>query len=126
MSSQYPGYHCTNPMFLHVDNSDSPSLVEQSQQGCHSSCYTLLAVIPSSVKYPIPYACQLASCNVGISCCIFLPLVSLCPYIPCVLLFCTYSQLGLCSPFYSECFLIEPWDSLSDLPGFQLGRCILG
>ena len=52
-------------MFLHVDNSDSPSIVEQSQQGHDSSCYTLLAVIPSSVKYPVPYACWLAPCNSG-------------------------------------------------------------
>ena len=58
---------CMNPMFLIVDNSVSPSLVEQSQQGCGSSCYTLLAVIPSSMKCLIPYACQLASCSVGIS-----------------------------------------------------------
>ena len=29
---------CINPMFLLVDNSDSPSLVEQLQQGCGSSC----------------------------------------------------------------------------------------
>ena len=65
------------PMFLHVDNSDSPSIVEQSQQGHDFSCYALLADIPSSVKYPIPYACQVASCNVGISCCIFLSLVGL-------------------------------------------------
>ena len=31
---------CTNPMFLLVDNSDSPSVVEQLQQGCGSNCYT--------------------------------------------------------------------------------------
>ena len=131
MNLQYPRYYCTNTMFLLVDNSDSPSIVEQSQQGCDSSCYTLLAVIPSSVKYPIPYACQLASCNLGISCCISLFLVSLCPYVPHVLLFCNsyycYSpNWGSAAPFYSGCFLIEPWDSLPDLPGLQLGRCILG
>ena len=126
MSLQYPGYHCTNPMFLHVDNLGSPSIVEQSQQGCDSSCYTLLAVIHSSVKYPIPYVCQLASCNMGISCCILLSLVSLCPYVPHVLLFCNNNNWGSAAPFYSGCFLIEPWDSLSGLLGLQLGRCILG
>ena len=57
----------TNPIFLLVDNLDSPSLVEQSQQGCGSSCYTLLAVIPGSMKCLMPYACQLASCSMGIS-----------------------------------------------------------
>ena len=50
---------------LLVDNSDSPSIVEQSQQGHDSSCNSLLIVIPSSVKYPIPYTCQLAFCNAG-------------------------------------------------------------
>ena len=54
MNLQYHRYHCTHPMFLLVDNSDSPSIVEQSQQGHDSSCYTLLTVIPSSVKIPIP------------------------------------------------------------------------
>ena len=65
MDLQYPRYHCTNPMFLLVDNSDSPSIVEQSQQGCDSSCYTLLTVVPGSVEYSVPYACQLAFCNAG-------------------------------------------------------------
>ena len=55
-------------MFLLVDNSDSPSIVEQLQQGHDSSCYTLFTVIPSSVKYPIPYVCQVASYNAGTSC----------------------------------------------------------
>ena len=34
---------CTNPMFLLVDNSDSPSVVEQLQQGCGSGCYTFIS-----------------------------------------------------------------------------------
>ena len=61
--------YCTNPMFLLVDNSDSPSIVEQLQQGCDSGCYTLLAVIPSYMKCLMLYAChcQLASCSKGIS-----------------------------------------------------------
>ena len=92
---QYARYHHTNPMFLLVDNSDSSSLVEQSQQGCGSSCYTLLAVIPSSVKCPMPYAFQLASCSMDISCCVSC-LLSLCPYIPHVLLFC--NSLYCCPP----------------------------
>ena len=67
MNLQYPRYHCTNPMFLLVDNSDSPSVVEQSQQGCDASCNSLLTIVPSSVMYPMPYACQLAFSNVGMS-----------------------------------------------------------
>ena len=135
MNLQYPRYHCTNPMFLIVDNSDSPSLVEQSQQGHGSSCYTLLVVVPSSVKCPMPYACQLASCSMSISYCASC-LLSLCPYIPRVLLFHNSLLWGSAAPFYPGCFLIEPWDSLSDyvhpgiaclaFPGLQLGRCILG
>ena len=61
------GGYCTNPMFLLVDNSDSPSVVEQLQKECDSGCYTLLAVTPSSMKCLMPYACQLASCSMGIS-----------------------------------------------------------
>ena len=33
---------CANPMFLLVDNSDSPSVVEQLQQGHGSDCYTFI------------------------------------------------------------------------------------
>ena len=96
-----------------MDNSDSPSIVEQLQQGHDSSCYILLTVIPSSVKYLIPYACQLTSCNTGISCCVLLSLISLFTYVPQVLLLHNLHQLGLCNPFYLRCFLIEPWDSMS-------------
>ena len=58
---------CTNPMFLLVDNSDSPSVVGQLQQGHDSGCYTLLAVITSSMMYLMPYACLLASYSMYIS-----------------------------------------------------------
>ena len=34
---------CIKPMFLLVDNADSPSIVEQLQQGCHSDCYTFIS-----------------------------------------------------------------------------------
>ena len=120
MNLHYPRYHCINPMFLLVDNSDSPSLVEQSQQGCGSSYYTLLAFVPSSVKCPMPYACQVVSCSMGISCCVSC-LLSLCPYVPCVLLFCNsfyccslwcplhLSLLGLCNPpFIQGVFPVNP------------------
>ena len=68
MNLQYPRYHGITPLFLLVDNSDSPSIVEQSQQGCDSSCNSLLTIVPSSVMYPIPYVCQLAFSYAGISC----------------------------------------------------------
>ena len=97
MNLQYPRYHCTTLMFLLVD---SHSIVEQSQKGCDSSCKTLLTVIPSSVKYSIPYACQLASCNMGITFPVFFSSAISYP-------------TGLCRPFYLGFFLIEPWDSLS-------------
>ena len=58
---------CTNPMFLLVDSSDSPSVVKKLQQGCDSGCYTLLAVVPSSTGCLMPYVCQLASYSMGIS-----------------------------------------------------------
>ena len=111
---QYPMYHCIIPMLLLLDNSDSPSIVEQSQQGCDSICHPLLTIIPGSMMYPMPYACQLASSNVGISCSVLLSLVSMYPYIP---MFCPsqpFYQLGLCSSFYLRCFIFTPWDSLSD------------
>ena len=48
-----------------VDNSDSTSIVEQSQQGADSSCILLLFLVSDSVKYPMPYASCLASCSAG-------------------------------------------------------------
>ena len=120
---------CTNPMFLLVDNSDSPSLVEQSWQGHGSSCYTLLAVVPSSMKCLIPYACQLAFSSIGISYYVpcscsydlWFPMVfsSITPtsyFLP-FLFFIPFLLLllwGSAAPFYPGYFLIEPWDSLSD------------
>ena len=116
-------------MFLLVDNSDPPSLVEQSQEGHGSSCYTLLAVVPSSVKSLMSYACQLTSCSMGISyyapCSCFYDLTFpmffsfVTPTSYFLLLTFLHSYVPtfpgpLQSPFYPGCFLIEPWDSLSD------------
>ena len=102
---QYPRYHCTNPMFLLVDNSDSPSIMEQSQLGCGSSCYTLLAVIPSSVKCPMLYACKLASCSMGISCCVSCLSVLMFPvFFPSATLSTAVLSLGLCSPLLFRLF----------------------
>ena len=104
---------CINPMFLLMDNSDSPSIVEQLQQDMVLIALPLLVVFPGSMMCLMPYACQLASCSMGISnntsCPDSMTLCSLCPLFSSPL-----SSLGFCSPFYSGCFLVEPWDSLSD------------
>ena len=94
---------CTNTMFLLVDSSDSPSLVKQSWQGCVSSCYTLLAAFPSSMKCLTPYACQLVSCSMGIS-----------YYVPCScsydltfpMFFSSITPMSYFLPFYSSLLLL--------------------
>ena len=78
----------------------------------------LLVINPSSMMCLMPYACQLASCSMGISkyasCSI--TLCSPCPLFSFLLAPCSplHLLLGFCSPFYPGCFLTEPWDSLSD------------
>ena len=120
MNLQYSRYHCITPMFLLVDNSDSPSIVQHSQQGCGSSWNPLLTVVPSSVMYPMPYACQLAFSNVGMSCSVPQWMLSLL----CVHL-CVFARKSIwslqevsptefCNLFYLGCSLFAPWDSLSD------------
>ena len=115
--------YCINPMFLLVNNSDSPSLVEHLQQGCGSSCYTLLTVVPGSMKCLIPYACQLASCSMGIS--YYVPYS--CSYDLTFLVFFSFFFFSLSGalqpPFYPGCFLTEPWDGLS---GFVISHLLLG
>ena len=54
-----------NPMILLVDNSDSPSQVEQLQQGPSLIVMPLLVIVPSSLIYPMPYAWFLAFCSMG-------------------------------------------------------------
>ena len=103
---------CTNPVFLFMDNSDSPSIVEQLQQDVILIVIPLLVIAPSSMMCLMPYACQLASCSMGISnyaSCPDSDFTSLCPLFSSPL-----SSPGFCSPFHSGCFLVEPWDSLSD------------
>ena len=120
MDMQYPRYHCITPILLLVDNSDSPSIVEQSQQGCDSSCNSLLTVVPSSVMYPISYACQLGFGNVDMSCSIPQWMLSLLCVHLCVFArqsikeFCKVSPTGFCNAFYLWCSVFAPWDSLSD------------
>ena len=116
MNLQYPRYHYITPMFLLVDKSDSPSIIEQSQQGCDLSCNSLLTVIPSSVMFPMPYACQLAFCNAVMSCSVPNRSFLFCVYI-CVCLPGSLSEVslaGFCNPFHLGCSLFTPWDSLSD------------
>ena len=74
----------------------------------------LLVIIPSSMMCLMPYACQLASCSMGISNYTSCP-DSMTLHSPCPLFSSPLSPFsGFCSPFYSGCFLVEPWDSLSD------------
>ena len=58
----YQGGGCSVP--YPVDNSDSPSVVEQSQQGITAVVFHLLFLVSGSVEYPVPYASCLASCSV--------------------------------------------------------------
>ena len=50
-----------------MDNSDSPSIVEQLQQDVILIVIPLLIIAPSSMMCFMLYACQLASCSMGIS-----------------------------------------------------------
>ena len=74
----------------------------------------LLVISPGSMMCLMPYACQLASCSMGLSNHASCP-DSVTLYSPCHLFSSPPSlSLGLCSPLYSGCFFVEPWDSLSD------------
>ena len=102
-------------MFLLVDNSDSPSIVEQLQtRTWFWLLYLYQQKFPGSIMYLMPYACQLASCSMHISCYASCS-CSISSHSSCSSsLLLLPSQLGFCSPFYPGCFLVEPWDSLSD------------
>ena len=86
-----------------VDNSDSPSIVEQLSQGLSLVVIHLLVIVTSSLTYPMPYALFLASCSMGGHMLLFLLLTLHSP-----LLLCSHSQasrilihllpLGFCSP----------------------------
>ena len=43
----------------------SPSIVDQLQQISSLIVIPLLVIVPSSLRYPVPYACILASCIMG-------------------------------------------------------------
>ena len=76
----------------------------------------LLVIVPSSMMYLKPYACQLAFCSMGISnyasCHDFMTLYSPCPCSSCspALLLAPW---GSAVPFIQGVFLLN-WDSLSD------------
>ena len=94
-------------MFLLMDNSDSPSIVEQLQQDVILIVIPLLVIAPSSTMCLMPYAYQLAFCSMGISnyasCPDSMTLHSLCP------LFSFPSPpLGFCSPFIQGVSLLNP------------------
>ena len=116
-------WYCST--FLLIDNSDSPSIVEQLWQDVTLVVIPLLVIIPSLIMYLKPYACQLASCSMGISnyasCPDSMTLRFLCPcsfHLPPLLLLLSCSVPSvpgvLQSPFYSGCFLVEPLDCFSD------------
>ena len=95
-----------------VDNSDSPSVVEQLQQDISFSCISF--IIPllwlCGVSYalcllPGPLQCGLEIillfvCSLGI--------LSACPIVPCLMQLSLSEDLGVCSPFYLGCFILHP------------------
>ena len=105
-------------MFLLGDNSDSPSVVEQLQQGHDSGCYTLLALVPSSMKCLKPYACQLASWSTYYASCscsyvLMFPVFFSSLLISCFLLFVPLSDFflfdwGSAAPFIQGVFALNP------------------
>ena len=117
-----------------VDNSDSPSIVEQSQQGTDSSCILLFISCLQPEEYPMPYAYCLASCSVGwrlylgvllplnVSWCFLLfSLSTVCCFLPLLLL-----RVFSIVPWDSLSGLCALWGSLSSFPSLLLGRCTLG
>ena len=95
-----------------MDNSDSPSIVEQSQQGIGYSCIPLLFLVSGSMEYPMPYASCLASCSI-VGCCSSSQLA--CPVVPCLMQLSLSEDLGFCCLFYLVHIHIALWDSLSGL-----------
>ena len=51
-----------------MDNSDSPSIVDQLSQGPSLFTIPLLVIVSQLLTYPMPYALFLASCNMGSLC----------------------------------------------------------
>ena len=133
----YQGGSCSVP--YPVDNSDSPPVVEQSQQGISFSCISF--IIPHlwlcGVSYALCLFPSLLQCEVG-----DYPVTGLilrnsaCPQVLSLIELCLSDLLGFCSPFYLGYFALHFWDSLSGLcalwdslssfSSLQLGRCTLG
>ena len=97
-----------------MDNSDSPSIVEQLSQGPSLSYNTFISdSFPSSLMYFMPFALFLASCSMGSPMSLILFLDLMFPSVIAVDLS-SYCLLGFCSlPFYLGYSPIELWDNLS-------------
>ena len=108
------GGYCTDPMFLFVDNSDSPSIMEQLQQGHGSGCYTFISSRswPYDVSYALCLSTSLLQHAYIILCFLFLFYILTFP----VFFFSITptTSKGFCSTFYPGCFLDEPCYSLSN------------
>ena len=107
----YQGGGCSVP--YPVYNSDSPSVVEQSQ-GTSFSCISFIILCLWSVEYPMPYASCLASCSEGwrLSCSSVDHLVFHLFWgtlMNGALLVCYF---GLLQPLLFRMFCIAHWDSL--------------
>ena len=104
----YQGGGCSVP--YPVDNSDSPSVVEQSQQALASVVFHLLFLDSDSVEYPMPYASCLTSCSVGGEYPVAQLILRSSAYsrVLSVMKLCLSIILGFCSPFYLGCFALHP------------------
>ena len=98
-----------------VDNSDSPSVVEQSQQGISFSCISF--IIPflqlCGVSYALCLLPSLMQCCLNmilwLSWSLGIPLMELsCLVVPCLMQLSLSKDFGVCSPFYLGCFLLHP------------------
>ena len=98
--------HCANHMFLLVDNSDSPSIVEQLQQGRGSDCYTIIS--GHSWLYDVLYALWLSASLLQHA---YIQLYSCsCSAFPVFFFSITLSilLLGFAAPFIQGVFLLNP------------------
>ena len=73
-----------DPMLLLIDNSDSPSIVEQLSQGPGLVYDTFIDDGSQLLIYPMPYALFLASCSMGSPTFLIIPLTLCSPLSLCV------------------------------------------
>ena len=121
-----------------LENSDSPSIVEQWSQKVWCSIITSLLQF-LSWPCPMPYAWFLASCSMGSPLSwLFLDLAFPSALLLWIHWIASWELLpwGLWLPFFLGCppnelwdslsSLLEPWDSLSSFTELWLARCIVG